>query len=318
MPWSTAISVGGSLLGGALGGGNKSAERAMKDQAARAQVAQANARQVAQAALAPYTDSGSSANTRLSYLLGTGGYDVARPQLQTFIDKGRDEHWKITGKDFARNTNVQAYAVKAQKEYEQALQEWEKGFEQFRKSQGGKDAEFGSLNRNFTNEDFVKDPGYQFRLEEGERGINRALSARGGFDSGSALKALARYNQDYGSNEFGNAYNRDAANKSRTFSQLMGMSNQGMSAASSLAGVSQNAANNIGNIGMQTAQQVGQMQQDRNMTYANAIQGAIGNLVYGMNRPRDSGVTSNNPWATPPFNGGYNQSAGNNWWNNQA
>lgn len=318
MPWSTAISVGGSLLGGALGGGSKSAERAAKDAAARAQVDQANARQVAQAALAPYTDSGANANTRLSYLLGTGGYDVARPQLQTFIDKGRDEHWRITGKDFRRDTNTQQYAIKAQQQYEQALQNWQQGFDKWRSEQGGKDAEFGSLNRNFTNEDFVKDPGYNFRLQEGEQGINRALAARGSFDSGSALKALARYNQDYGSNEFGNAYNRDAANKQRIFNFLSGEKATGMGAASALAGVGQNAANNIGNIGINAQTQVNQMQQDRNMTYANALQGAIGNLVYGMNRPRDSSVTSNNPWATPPFNGGYNQSAGNSNWFNQA
>jgi hypothetical protein len=320
MPWaSTAISVGGSLLGGALGGSNKAAERAAKDAAARAQKAQEDARRQVQNQLRPYTESGENANRLLSQYLGTAdpeGY-ARRPQLQDSVDELRRQHFLRFGSDYTRNSNMGGEAVAAKYLYEKALKEWEEGknryIEQNPQSQGD-----GRLLKDFTNEDFVKDPGYEFRLAEGEKGINRALSARGGYDSGSALKALARYNQDYGSTEFGNAYNRDAANKARIFSFLSGEKQTGLGAVGTGAGIAQNTANNVGNIGIQAAQQVGQLQSDRNMTYANAIQGAIGNLVYGMNRPRDSGVTSNNPWATPPFNGGYNNSAGNIWWNDKA
>lgn len=314
MPWSTAISVGGSLLGGAIGGGSKAAERAAKDAAARAQKAQEDARRQVTAALNPYMQSGESANRLLSQYLGTAdpeGY-APRPQLQDFEDQVRTEHFRKFGQDYNRNSNVSSERIKAQQRYDEAMKQWEAGKGQF-VAQNPQSQGDGRLLRDFTNEDFVKDPGYNFRLQEGELGINRALSARGGFDSGSALKALARYNQDYGSNEFGNAYNRDALNKQRIFSFLSGEKGTGMGAASSLAGVTQNTANNIGQIGMQTAQQVGQMQQDRNTTYANALQGAIGNLIYGMNRPRDSGVVSTPTWSTPPF-AGYNQSAGNNKW----
>lgn len=55
---------------------------------------------------------------------------------------------------------------------------------------------------------FQKDPGYQFRLDEGNKGINAAMAARGMGNSGAALKSLSRYGQDYASNEYQNAYNR--------------------------------------------------------------------------------------------------------------
>lgn len=55
---------------------------------------------------------------------------------------------------------------------------------------------------------FQKDPGYQFRLDEGNKAINNAASARGNAVSGSALKALTNYGQNFASNEFNNAYQR--------------------------------------------------------------------------------------------------------------
>jgi|GEM_PF-4305500 len=303
MPWaSTAISVGGSLLGGALGGGNKSAERAAKDAAARAQNAQDSARRNVSASLTPYTNTGESANRLLSEYLGTAdpsGY-APRPTRQQFEDAIRNEHFNRFGQDYNRNSNMGVINQRIEREFTDAMQKWEAGKKEYLAANpeaGGN----GRLLKDFTNEDFVKDPGYNFRLAEGEKGVNRALAARGGFNSGSALKALARYNQDYGSSEFGNAYNRDAANKARIYQFLSGDKASGLQASGIMAGVSQNAANNIGNLGVNASNQVNQLQSDRNMTYANAIQGAIGNLVYGMNRPKDAPVSSVPAWSTPPY-----------------
>lgn len=52
------------------------------------------------------------------------------------------------------------------------------------------------------------DPGYQFRLSEGLKALDRQAAARGGLISGSALKGAQRYGQDYASGEYQNAYNR--------------------------------------------------------------------------------------------------------------
>lgn len=314
MPWaSTALSVGGSLLGGIMGG-SKAPQRAARDAAAAAQRAQEDARRQATMALNPYMQSGEGANLLLSQFLGTAdpeGY-ARRPTRQQFQDEYARMHFQKYGRGYNRNSDMSQVNQWVDRQYNDAMDKWNAGKAEFIRNNPGSQGD-GRLLRDFTNEDFVKDPGYNFRLEEGERGINRALAARGGFDSGSALKALARYNQDYGSNEFANAYNRDAANKARTFGFLSGEKGTGLSAASALSGVGQSTATNIGNIGMQTAQQVGQMQQDRNMLFANALQGGIGNLIYGMNRPRDASVVGAPTWSTPPF-AGYNNSAGNNRW----
>lgn len=79
------------------------------------------------------------------------------------------------------------------------------------------------------------DPGYQFRLGEGNQAIDRAAAARGMYGSGRALKELTRYGQNFASNEFGNVYNRNA----------------------SLAGLGQTAVTNTGQLGANTANQVG-------------------------------------------------------------
>jgi len=65
-----------------------------------------------------------------------------------------------------------------------------------------------------------EDPGYAFRLQEGQRSVDNSAAARGSTLSGGALKALQRYGQGMASQEFQNSYNR-----------LSGVSGQGQSAA---------------------------------------------------------------------------------------
>lgn len=64
------------------------------------------------------------------------------------------------------------------------------------------------LARKFTANDFQVDPGYNFRMQEGNKGIENSAAARGGQLSGATMKALAKYNSDLGSQEYGNAFNR--------------------------------------------------------------------------------------------------------------
>jgi len=101
---------------------------------------------------------------------------------------------------------------------------------------------FGALTKQFTNEDFVKDPGYDFRQKQGELGVNRNLATRGNYFSGAAMKELNHYNQDFASNEFGNAYNRDAAYKANMFNRLAGMAQGRQQANQYMGGLSINNA----------------------------------------------------------------------------
>jgi hypothetical protein len=70
-----------------------------------------------------------------------------------------------------------------------------------------------TLFKEFNAKEMELDPGYAFRLAEGQKAIERSTAARGGLQSGAALKAAAEYGQAMGSQEYGNAYNRFMANK---------------------------------------------------------------------------------------------------------
>ncbi len=64
------------------------------------------------------------------------------------------------------------------------------------------------LFRKFTQEDYVEDPGYQFRLEQGLKGLENTAAFKGGLLSGATQKALNEYNSGQASQEYGAAFNR--------------------------------------------------------------------------------------------------------------
>lgn len=112
--------------------------------------------------------------------------------------------------------------------------------------------EGGDFNRSFGISDFVKDPGYDFRQQEGQRGVEASAAARGGVLSGGALKALARYNQDYASSEYGAAYNRFNNDMTTRYNRLAGLAqtgqtatNTGIAAGNALTNQLQTGVNNI-------------------------------------------------------------------------
>ena len=161
-----------------------------------------------------------------------------------------------------------------------------------------------SLMRNFGAADFQTDPGYNFRLSEGLKALDRQAAARGGMMSGAALKAAGRYGQDVASQEYGNAFNRfqtnrasqaglytDALNRERTrqmdeYGRLSDFTTRGANAAAN-TGTSQAAyGTNAANLMSQGAQAMGQGvlgagqaigagQIGAGNTYNNAIQAAL-------------------------------------------
>jgi hypothetical protein len=70
-----------------------------------------------------------------------------------------------------------------------------------------------TLFESFNAQQMEQDPGYAFRLAEGQKAIERSTAASRGLQSGAALKAAARYGQEMGSQEYQNAFNRFQANK---------------------------------------------------------------------------------------------------------
>lgn len=108
-------------------------------------------------------------------------------------------------------------------------------------------APFGSLMRNFSMADYQEDPGYQFRLSEGEKGINRSLASRGNFLSGAGLKALNAYNSGQASQEYGNAFNRYETNRTGNYNRYAGIAGSGQTAATTLGNTGANYATSVGN-----------------------------------------------------------------------
>lgn len=116
----------------------------------------------------------------------------------------------------------------------------------------------GSLVKPFSLSDFQADPGYDFRLSEGEKGIQRAASARGGLYSGATLKALARFNQDTASGEYGNAYNRYNNDQNNQFSRLASIAGLGQSATNQVGQAGQNAYGTIASAGANASNNISQ------------------------------------------------------------
>lgn len=103
------------------------------------------------------------------------------------------------------------------------------------------------------------DPGYQFRLQQGQQALERSLAAQGLGQSGAALKAAQEYGQGLAGQTYDNFFNRQAQ-----------MANIGMSAASGLG----NIYSGLGNA--QAAELMAQME-NRNRLY-----GGLGSLAGGI------------------------------------
>jgi hypothetical protein len=103
--------------------------------------------------------------------------------------------------------------------------------------------------------DYQADPGYAFRLAEGQKTLDRQAAARGGLISGGALRAAQRYGQEMGSQEFGNAYNRALTG----YNTGVASENQLYNRQAALAGIGQTATNLVGQAGQNYATSAGNL-----------------------------------------------------------
>lgn len=142
------------------------------------------------------------------------------------------------------------------------------------------EAGFGDLLKTFSRADFEKDPGYEFRQEEGEKALTRGASARGMAMSTPGLKDLMRFNQGLASSEYGAAYTRDAANKQRTFDYLSYLSGSGQNAAAQVGVAGGNAAASSAALTAQAGQISGQGQFNSSALVSNGISSGVGNYMY--------------------------------------
>ena len=147
-------------------------------------------------------------------------------------------------------------------------------------------AGYGKYGRDFSMADYQADPGYQFRLSEGQRAMaHGATPGRGGLVSGNSLKAMQDYAQNSASGEYANAFNRYQTNRSNQLNPLQ-----------SLMGAGQTSTNFLGQAGAQNASTMGNYltsgaaaQAAGNIGMANAVSGGLGTYMnYNQNQAQNS------------------------------
>jgi hypothetical protein len=98
----------------------------------------------------------------------------------------------------------------------------------------------------FGMQQFTADPGYGFRLSEGQKALDRQAAARGGLISGGALKAAQRYGQEMGSQEYTNAFNRYQTERQARLNPLQSLAGVGQTSVAQLGAAGQTMASNVG------------------------------------------------------------------------
>jgi len=165
---------------------------------------------------------------------------------------------------------------------------------------------YGKYARDFSMQDFQADPGYGFRVAEGQKALDRQAAARGGLISGGALKAAQRYGQDMGSQEYMNAFNRYQTNRANQLNPLGSLMQSGQGAVNNQAA----AAGKYGSEGAAALQAAGEANAAGAMGQANTWNRAInaGTSAYTdasmmnalMNRPSNYNYLYSQPWTVGP------------------
>lgn len=138
----------------------------------------------------------------------------------------------------------------------------------------------------YTGQDLYDDPSYKFRLDQGQKALDRQGAAAGRFLSGRQLQASSDYNQGAASQEFqnayqralgtfstneGNRYNAFNTNEGNRFNAYQANFNNAVNPLLALSGAATLGSQNLGSAGASMANQVG-----NNLTNNANAQGAAG------------------------------------------
>ncbi len=236
MSFGVVAAVGGTILGGVLGAkGAKDAANIQANSADYAAQLQYQQQQQARQDYAPYRQGGYKALDRMGYLLGldADGFRQQAPVRPTRTEGMSDKEWN------------------------QKLDQWQQERQQYttQRERLEQNPNFGRLTRGFTAGDLNRDPVYQsgleFGLDQGTDAINSRAAQGGLYNSGSTLKALTKYANDYGSTKANESFNRWNAQNDSLYNRLAGISGTGQAATNQVTASGSNAAANMGNAAMQ-------------------------------------------------------------------
>ena len=108
------------------------------------------------------------------------------------------------------------------------------------------------------------DPSYGFRFNQGMRGVNASMAAKGMGLSGAGIKGATEFGQGMGSQEYNNAFNRyvtgfnaNTGERNQLYNRYAGVAGTGQNAVGGVTAQGANTASNIGNAYMTSAANTG-------------------------------------------------------------
>lgn len=132
-----------------------------------------------------------------------------------------------------------------QGQYNQQRQDSEAYRQSSERALGQLNEQMPDLNRSFSAADFRADPGYQFRMDEGMKAIERSAAARGGRHGTSTMKAMTRFGQETANSAYQQSYDNFNADRSNRFNRLASLVGIGQTANAQTSQAGQNMANNV-------------------------------------------------------------------------
>ena len=119
---------------------------------------------------------------------------------------------------------------------------------------------------------FAADPGLAYRRKMGLNALQNSAAARGGLISGKTYKDLERFGQEFGTQEYMNAFNRYQTERTARLNPLQSLAGYGQTAANTLGDAGRSYASGAGNAYMAG----GRARASGYIGGANAVTGAVG------------------------------------------
>jgi hypothetical protein len=140
----------------------------------------------------------------------------------------------------------------------------------------GQDTGTGYFTQQYGPEQFQKDidPGYAFRLQQGQMANQRASNLAGGLIGGNAIRGMQDYTQGMASQEYGNAFNRFQTQRGNIYNTLAGIAGIGQTAQGQANQLAQNNAIAQGQLGVGSAAAIAAGQIGQANAYGGAATGA--------------------------------------------
>lgn len=272
---STALSGIGGIVGGLTGSSaNRKAQGMASVAGGQGNAMQLNALRQAQEQMAPYTQAGQYAMPLLTYLqTGQNPYSWDDNLQSEYNDLAGQKNALETGYNIYMGSGSSNYRkVKRNTSYATEIAAKLARFRELEAQKRGYDAISGY--------NMQETPAYQWQQQQGEKSINRALAARGMYNSRPAVNALSDFNMGLNAQETDKQIGRLSQLANFGMGSAANVGNMTVNTGANMAGQAANTGQNIAGMMMQDGQQRGSMWSNalsaplaayQNQQYVNAL-----------------------------------------------